>query len=399
MYQVLIINVDELWLKGENRRVYKKALRRHIKELLKKGYRIDYQISDINHRYILEYADGFSEEHLQALERVPGIHSIIPSIKIDLDLEAVVPAVLQLLQDKQWQGSFKVNTDRKLKSFPISSMELSRKVGHFVLKEFPHLRVDVKRPEHLIEIRILRDGIFISLEKRYGVGGLPVGPSGALVTLLSGGLDSPVASFLMAKRGCRQNFAFFYAYPFVGDEVKEKIKQLIAPIARYQKHCKLYVIPFGKVQKIIADKCWPEYRTLLFRWYMLQTATILAKRLGAQGLVTGDALGQVSSQTLENISVLERATDLPVLRPLIGMNKSEIVNIAQKIGTFDISIIPHDDACSLLAPEHPILKGKQTYVDRFTQEINLYPTLEEAIDEAEVYSVNTRGEVEQVYPL
>lgn len=399
VYQTLIINVDELWLKGENRKVYKKALRIHLKELLRKRMGIEYEISDINHRYILEFQEGFKQEHLDALQKVPGIHSIIPAVKIDLDEELILPTVIEEVRKADLTGTFKVETDRKEKAFPVKSMELSRRVGHFLLKEFPQLKVDVKKPDHTVEIRILRDGIFISTYKLMGVGGLPVGPSGSLVTLLSGGLDSPVASYLMAKRGCRQSFIFFYAYPFVGDEVKEKILQLISPIARYQKHCKLYVVPFGNVQKVIADKCWPEYRTLLFRWYMIQTSAILAKKIGAQGLVTGDALGQVSSQTLENLSCLEGATELPILRPLIGTNKSEIVDWAKKIGTFDISIVPHDDACSLLAPKHPILKGKRDYVEFFDQDMQLHTMLEKCVEEAEVYSVTCLGDVEQVYPL
>ena len=399
MYQTLLVNVDELWLKGQNRRVYKKALRVHIKELLKKKIGITYEISDINHRYVLEREEGFSEEHLDALAHVPGIHSIIPARKVALEQELIVPTVLDEVRQAGLSGTFKVNTDRKEKRFPHGSMEISRNVGHHVLKEFSELTVKMKNPEHTIEVRILRDGIFISLRKIMGVGGLPVGPNGHLVTLLSGGLDSPVASYLMSKRGCRQTFVFFYAYPFVGDEVKEKIKELISPIARFQKHCKLLIVPFGMIQKSIADKCWPEYRTLLFRWYMVQTADIVAKKVGAHGLVTGDALGQVSSQTLENISSLAKATELPVLRPLIGFNKAEIVDVAKQIGTFDISIKPHDDACSLLAPEHPILKGKADYVEQFSQEMNLQAELEQAVEDAEIFSISTLGEVKQVYPL
>lgn len=399
MYQTLLVNVDELWLKGENRRVYKKALRIHMKELLKKKIGITYELTDINHRYILYREEGFSSEHINALTNVPGIHSIIPARKIELDQELIVPTVLEEIAKADLKGTFKVNTDRKEKRFPVKSMEISRNVGHFILKKFPDLKVDIKKPDHIVEVRILRDGIFISTHKIFGVGGLPVGPSGHLVTLLSGGLDSPVASYLMSKRGCRQTFVFFYAYPFVGDEVKEKILKLISPIARFQKHCKLYIVPFGQVQKTIADKCWPEYRTLLFRWYMMQTADLVAKKVGAQGLVTGDALGQVSSQTLDNISALNNVTELPVLRPLIGFNKSDIVNVAQKIGTFDISIIPHDDACSLLAPKSPILKGKQEYVEQFSQDMEMGKELEKCVEDSEIFSITTTGEVKQVYPL
>jgi thiamine biosynthesis protein ThiI len=396
VYHTLLVNVDELWLKGENRRVYKKALRIHIKELLKKKLDLTYEFSDINHRYILEREAGFTKEHLEHLLKIPGIHSIIPARKIALDRSLIIPAVLEEVRKAGLTGSFKVNTDRKEKRFPVKSMELSREVGHFILKEFPELSVKMKNPDHIVEIRILRDGIFISTQKFLGVGGLPVGPSGHLITMLSGGLDSPVASYLMSKRGCRQTFIFFYAYPFVGDEVKDKILDLISPIARYQKHCKLYIIPFGKIQQSIADNCWPEYRTVLFSWYMLQCATVLAQKVGGQAIVTGDALGQVSSQTLDNLSALSPATPLPILRPLIGFNKSEIVDLAKQIGTFDISIIPHDDACSLLAPQNPILKAKVDYISQITTQHDLSSELTNAVESSDVYSIDVLGRVTQV---
>ena len=201
----------------------------------------------------------------------------------------------------------------------------------------------------------------------------------------------------MSKRGSRQTFIFFYAYPFVGEEVVEKIKDLARIIGKYQKYSRLYVVPFGDIQKKIADKCWPEYRTLLFRWYMVKTAARLAERRHAFGLITGDALGQVSSQTLLNISAVDKATEMPILRPLIGFNKAEIIDVAGKIGTFETSILPHDDACSLLAPKRPKIKGSVEYIKKFDSDESLGPIIENILDEAQIFGISAVGTLEEIF--
>lgn len=397
MYNTIVINVDELWLKGKNRPLYFKAIRKHIIDSIAAYHEAEFTCKNEEQRFVAKSGTDFSDEAIEVLLRVPGIHSIMPARRIDrVSYDAIFPVVKQELERMDNLSSFatfKVETRRSCKEFPMTSMDVSREIGGRVLEAFPELNVDVKNPELVIEIRILKKSIYVSTFKMNGVGGLPVGTSGHIVSLISGGFDSPVASYLMSKRGCRQTFIFFYAYPFVGDEVKDKILKLMEVLGQYQRNCRLYVVPFGDVQNLISKNCHPDYRTVLFRKAMIQCAGKLAKRVKAEALLTGDALGQVSSQTIGNISVVEKSSPLPVFRPLVGFNKIEIIGLAKAIGTHDISVIPHDDACSLFAPRHPVIKPDRFVVEKFDSEVSLDQELEKALTDAEIYEVSLTGKL------
>ena len=300
--------------------------------------------------------------------------------------------------------TFKVETKRGDKRFPKDSTTISREMGHLILKEFPFLKVDVKDPQLRVTITIGEQAIYVSTssKKILGIGGQPWGMSGHCVTLISGGFDSPVASYLMAKRGCQQTYIFFYAYPFVGEEVLDKIFDLTKILGPYQRAIKLFVIPFGDFQNLVTQKCKPEYRTLMFRRYMIECAHLLAHELGADALVTGDSLGQVSSQTIHNMAILDGLSHHhPIFRPLIGLNKSEIIQIAREIGTYPVSARPHDDACSLFAPRHPILRPNPTYWERYNREVQLSQDLEECLKQAHVYTLTPAKDelVKELYPF
>lgn len=399
MYHTVVINVDELWLKGKNRPVYFKKLRSHIKELIKKRHGAEFKCNTEEQRMVARSDTAFSEDTIQALLKVPGIHSVMPSRRVkEVTIEAIFDAVKEELEQMKalqdgLPNTFKVETRRSWKGFPMQSMEVSREVGGHVLRNFEGIKVDVKNPELRIEIRIMERNAYVASRNMKGIGGLPAGTSGHLITLLSGGFDSPVASFLMSKRGCKQTFVFFYAYPFVGDEVKTKIMDIAKVLGQYQRHSRLHIIPFGNIQDLIAKHCETEYRTILFRKAMLQCSEILARRIKAGALLTGDSLGQVSSQTIGNISVAESSVELPIFRPLVGYNKIEIIDLARKIGTHDISIIPHDDACSLFAPKHPIIKPDKKYVAKFESVLPLHDHLEKCLDEAEIYNISLTGDI------
>lgn len=394
MYNVVVISVDELWLKGKNRPVYFKTIRRHIYELIKAYHNAPFTCTSEEQRIVAKSDTFFSESCIQALVKVPGIHSVAPARRIPVAYELIMPAITQeLLALAPLPRTFKVHTKRSYKGFPNTSMEISAKLGGEVLTAFPQLKVDVNTPEMIIEIRIMENNIYVSTRQLKGIGGLPVGTSGHVLSLLSGGFDSPVASYLMAKRGCRLTFAFFYAYPFVGDEVKDKIIKLTEVLGRFQRFSRLFIIPFGEVQNAIAKECKNDYRTVLFRKAMLECANLLARKIHADALVTGDSLGQVSSQTIGNISALDDYSTKPIFRPLIGFNKIEIIDLAKKIGTHDISVIPHDDACSLFAPKHPIIKPDTDYLKEFAQQFPLENELKEAIEKAWVYEISLSGSV------
>jgi thiamine biosynthesis protein ThiI len=392
MYHTLVINVDELWLKGKNRPLYYRSLRGHIRELLEAYHKEPFTCINEEQRIVAHSELPFSEETIRAFLKVPGVHSIIPAHRIPVNFQNIFPTVKEELQRLEvLSPTFKVETRRSNKGFPMNSMEVCKEIGTLVLKEFPQLAVELKNPGLVIEIRILANNIYISTRKLLGVGGLPVGTSGHLVALLSGGFDSPVASFLMSKRGCRQTFIFFYAYPFVGDEVKAKVLKLVQILGRYQRHSRLFIVPFGEVQNLISKNCQADYRTLLFRKAMLQCSTLLARKVKAEALLTGDALGQVSSQTIGNISVLDKVSPLPIFRPLLGYNKIEIIGLAKKIGSHEISLIPHDDACSLFAPKHPIIRPSTSYLEKFDKRVQLEEPLNKCLQDAEVYEISLSG--------
>ena len=394
MYQILIVNVDELWLKGKNRPVYFKAIRSHVKAVIQAYHQEDFDLQTESQRLILRTRAVFSDQLINALLKVPGLHSVIPAKAVEVSFDAIMPAIMEELKSRNTiPATFKVYTKRANKSFPINSMDVSKRIGHLILESFPQLRVDVVCPELRVEIRILDTNIFISTRKLLGIGGLPFGTNGHLITLLSGGFDSPVASYLMSKRGCRQTFVFFHAYPYVGDEVKKKLLQLTSVLATFQKHCCLYVVPFGDIQEKIAQHCQAEYRTVLFRKYMIETAKLIMDKLKADAVLTGDSLGQVSSQTIYNIAALDSLSECSIFRPLLGMNKSEIIELSKEIGTHDISVIPHDDACSLFAPKHPIITPNTSYLKKITERLQLQSDLLAVIERAEIYSFSLRGQI------
>ncbi len=393
MYNTIIISIDELWLKGKNRPFYFKTLKKNIKLLLKSIGQNRTSVIVENHRFVVNSEDTFSEDDIAAVSNIPGTNSIIPAFRIDKSYDSIFPAVVDKINRLDMSGieTFRIYTKRVDKLFPMSSMDVSREIGALVIEKFPDLKAKMVKPDLQVEIRILRDFIYISSRKLPAPGGLPVGTNGHLITMLSGGIDSPVASYLMSKRGCKQTFMFFYAYPMVGAEVMDKIEKLISVIGKYQSGCRLYIIKFGDFQKKLVKLCKDEYRTILFRKYMMECGSILAKKIDGQALLTGDSLGQVSSQTLTNISEIDYFTDLTIFRPLVGLNKIEIIEIAKKIGTYTTSVIPYDDACSMLAPRHPVLRSERGYLERFVSENDFSDELRGLVSNAEVVDIDPSG--------
>jgi len=398
MYKFLVINVDELWLKGKNRPLYFKALKDHLKKVIKLYHPEGAKLAFDRQRYILSMHSGIPAGTIDGILKIPGIHSVNPALSVPSQFSAIYPVLREELQkivgDKK--ATFKVITKRVDKRFPQSSMQVNCDLGGMILNEFPNLKVDVHTPEIPIHVKILDEQIYLTTKTLLGVGGLPCGMSGHLVTMISGGFDSPVASYLMSKRGCKQTFIFFYAYPFVGDEVKDKIIELLKKLGQYQKYCRLYIVPFGELQSQVAEACHAEYRTVLFRHAMVQTANLLADTIKADAILTGDALGQVSSQTMGNIALMDGSSKRPILRPLVGYNKMEIINLAKKIKTFDISVLPHDDACSMFAPKHPIIRPDRVYWQRLVCALDLTENIQKCLRESQVYQINPVGDLSQI---
>lgn len=392
-YQHLLIAPDELWLKGGNRKRYYNMLVSHIRHLLKAA-EIDAKISSESRRIVLAFDGECDAKIIDALVKVPGIHNIVLSQRVSLDMDHIREAVANEADEiTNVPQSFKIDVHRSNKRFSMNSVELAYELGGVVLEKHPSIKVNLTKPDYVVEVRVLDEYAYVSSKRYLGVGGLPWSSSGHAISMLSGGFDSPVASYLMAKRGLRQDFIFFYAYPYVGDEVKEKIISLVKVLAQYQDGCRLHIVPFGDMQTKIAEVCDKEYSTIMFRKYMIDCANILASRVRAQAIITGDSLGQVSSQTIHNIAAVDAVTERPIFRPLVGYNKIEIIDLSKKINTHDISVLPHDDACALFAPKHPITKPYKHYWFEFHSKHDFSQELTRCLSNAAVYRFDQFGEI------
>ena len=397
MYNTLVVTIDELWLKGKNRPFYFKKMKDNIKLLLNEVHPESFYIKKVDQRLVVESDSNFDVDTIRLLTHQPGIHSVSPAKSIDSEMDKISESIFEILKKEELNAkTFKIRTKRSDKRFSLNSMEVSKELGHQVLVKFPELKVDVHKPDIFIDVRILNDATYISIKKLLGPGGLPVGTSGHLVTLISGGFDSPVASFMMSKRGCKQTFMFFYAYPFVDKEVKEKILEIMKVLATYQAGCDLYIVPFGDFQNDLSKNIREEYRTILFRRYMIKVASLLAKEIAADAILTGDALGQVSSQTIKNITVMDDLSDITIFRPLLGLNKMEIIEISKRINLYEVSSRPHDDACSMFAPAHPIIKADKYYLEKFETEFSNEDQIKQMITDSEVYRFTMSGDCKKI---
>lgn len=401
MYSELVISVDELWLKGKNRKDYLKKLMNHIQSVIRLNHPEHFICKILSQRLFYSSHLSFAQDTVDALLRIPGIASISPSTTLkrlpDEKLDNLYEEILkQLSHLTESQKTFRASVRRIDQSYSKTSVDIEKKIGHFVLIQYPLAKVDLKKPEILIDVRIHPKAISLSMITWKGVGGLPAGSTGFALTMISGGFDSPVASYMMAKRGVRQGFVFFHAYPFVGREVLSKIKKLVSNLAHFQNNSHFYIIPFGDIQQFIAEHAKAEYRTLFFRRYMLECTSNLCLKAHAQALITGDSLAQVSSQSLKNMQLLDRSIEPLIFRPLIGLNKLEIINTAKMINTYDISAIPHDDACSLFSSDKPIINPRKDYWDNWLKDPELQLAFSDkistAIQNLESFSVNPKGE-------
>ncbi|MBI4233198.1 MAG: tRNA 4-thiouridine(8) synthase ThiI [Chloroflexi bacterium] len=314
----------------------------------------------------------------ERLRHVVGVEKFAPVYRLPPSLDAVKKALASLLERRSAQ-SFRITTRRNDKGFPLTSPEVNAELGAFVqnLKGFP---VDLKHPELNIFLDILPGQAHLSFEEIPGPGGLPVGVSGRVACLLSGGIDSPVAAWRMMNRGCEVLFVHFHSFPLVEGTSREKAQDLVQLLTQYQYRSTLYLVPFGEVQQRLIVSVPPAYRVVLYRRFMLRIAEALGMRHGARAMVTGESLGQVSSQTLENLTTINSAAGrLPVLRPLIGMDKAEIIAQAKRLGTYPISILPDQDCCTLFVPKHPVTRSRPEEVQALESRLEV-----EAMEEAAV---------------
>ena len=383
MEKVIIIRYAEIHLKGKNRGYFERVFCVNLEKALK-GIR--HELRRTSGRYLVAaFAESDAEEICDRISRVFGVHSYSLGLRVPNDLESIFEAAKRVSPQS---GTFKVDTHRADKKYPMTSPELNAEVGARLLQTYPALKVDVRTPAHSVYLDIREDGtalVFGAFEK--GVGGMPVGTSSKGVLLISGGIDSPVAGYMMAKRGMEVEYLHFHSYPYTNEQARDKVVELARILSRYTGGTAISTVKVTHIQEEIHKKCAAELNVTLLRRFMFRIAERVAKRKGAKCLITGESLGQVASQTIEGITSSNAVVTLPVLRPLIGFDKEEIILRAKKIGTFETSVLPYEDCCTVFLPEFPAIKPKLSFIEEEEQKLNVEALIEEALESMERISL------------
>lgn len=385
--KTILVRYGEIGLKGKNRSFFESALIRNIRKAVSgtEGLKVFREQGRV---YVQHTGD--SAQVIERLAKVFGIVSLSPVVTAQLGLEAIQERALEeaIRAGCGPGGTFKIETRRANKRFPITSPEVSRMVGAYIFKKIPGLAVDVRKPQVLIDIEIREHEAFVYSTSIPGPGGLPVGVTGRGALMLSGGIDSPVAGWLAMKRGIQLVGIHFYSFPFTSERSKEKVLDLTKVLASYGGKFPLYVVPFTEIQREIKTKCPESLYVTIMRRMMFRIAEAICEKERCLSIFTGENLGQVASQTIESITVIENVVSLPVLRPAITMDKTEIVTLAKKIGTYDISIRPYEDCCTIFVPKNPATRPKLRDAERAEKELGDYQDLlEHAIENSEIHGV------------
>ena len=390
--RTVLIRYDEIGLKGRNRKFFEKCLLRNIKRVLSGTDDIDYRSP--RGRIFLDIPSSFAPECTARLKTVPGIASFSIGISMAPDFDAISVLGIQWIEPRlESSGNslkFCVKTRRSAKSFPKTSPEVNFEVGSRIMKQLSSrgLTVNIKEAEYVLEIEIGSSETVVFDNREPGLRGLPVGSSGNVLCLLSGGIDSPVSAFMMACRGCRVHFVFFDNQPFLGRGGYDKVLSLAKKINHFQARGILFVVPFQDIQGAIRDRCNEENRVVLYRRMMYRIAGEIAGRYHFLALVTGESLGQVASQTLENLAAVSCVTSLSVFQPLIGMNKESIISRAKEIGTYEVSIVPQPDCCSVFMPKNPVTRSKIPFLERDEEKIPWKELCDDALAKMEIIKVD-----------
>ena len=391
MYKAFLIKYGEIGVKGKNRYLFEDALVRQIRYALKE---VDgeFNVTKENGRiYATAVSDFDYDEAVAALKRVFGIIGICPVVQIeDNGFDDLAKHVVEYFDatypDKNI--TFKVNARRARKNYPMDSMEINMELGGRLLDAFPELKVDVHKPEVLLQVEI-RNKINIYSVEIPGPGGMPIGTAGKAMLLLSGGIDSPVAGYMIAKRGVQIEATYFHAPPYTSDRAKQKVVDLAKLVSRYSGPMVLNVVNFTDIQLAIYEKCPHDELTIIMRRYMMRIAEELGKKSGCLGLITGESIGQVASQTMQSLYCTNEVCEMPVFRPVIGFDKQEIIDLSEKIGTYETSIQPFEDCCTIFVAKHPVTKPNIERIEK--SELNLAEKIDElmqtAIDTVEIIEV------------
>ena len=389
MNEIILLKLGEVVLKGLNRRSFEDKLLSNIRRRLQHcgGFHIYSKQSTIYVEPQREDCD--LEGAYAACRQVFGIIAATRARFCPKDKDAIFHCAKNYLDTElRAAKTFKVETKRADKHFPMNSMEISQYVGGLLHEEYPHLKVDVHKPELCVHVEVREKAAYVHGPSQPGAGGLPIGMGGTAVSLLSGGIDSPVSSYMIAKRGVQLELVHFFSPPYTSQQALDKVKELAKELVPWCGRMTLHIVPFTEIQEAIRRDCPEEYFTLIMRRFMMRLAERVARRTGAKALVTGESLGQVASQTMDALAVSDAVCSLPVLRPVIGMDKQEIVLISRKIGTFDTSILPFEDCCTVFTPRHPRTHPVLEDVVGFESALDIEGLTQRAVDGIERVTIN-----------
>lgn len=387
---MIIVKVGEIHLKGLNRPYFERTLINKIKIALKSFEGVKVTISQ-SRIFVYNIDPADLDRALVRLSKVFGIHALSPAREFEKDIDLCIENAVDMMKNAGiTAGTFKVKGRRADKHFPLESPEIGAKVGEGILKALPEMKVDLHNPDRVIEVEI-RDKAYVYFQDIPAVGGLPLGTNGRAALLLSGGIDSPVAGYMIAKRGVELDGVHFYSYPHTSERAKEKVFDLAKELCAFTDRMSVFTVPFTHIQESIYDACPDEFMTVLTRRFMMKIAEIIARARSCGALITGESIGQVASQTMEGLACTDGAVDIPVFRPCIGMDKLEIMDTAKKIGTFDTSILPFEDCCTVFTPRHPATKPKLQAVVQAEQLLDSKKLIREALEMTERTDIDENG--------
>ena len=388
MNDIILLKLGEIVLKGLNRKSFEQKLMGNIRRRLAPLGK--FRVYCLQSTVYVEGEEGADmDAAFEALRQVFGVISLSRAAPCEKNKEAIAALAIEYLREEMESAkSFKVESKRSDKAFPMTSIELSQYVGGELADAYPDTAVDVHDPELTVHIEVRDLAAYVHAAPVPGAGGMPVGSNGVAVTLLSGGIDSPVSTYMIAKRGVRLIPVHFFSFPYTSQQAKDKVIELGRQLTAYCGRMTMEVVPFTHIQEEIRDKCPEEYFTLIMRRFMMRIAQHIAEANGAKAIVTGENLGQVASQTMEAMASTQAVTHLPVLQPLIGMDKEEIITIARKIGTFDTSILPYEDCCTVFTPRHPRTRPQVSEVEAAERVLDIDALVQEAIQGIERISLD-----------
>lgn len=381
MKELLLVRYGEIFLKGLNRPYFLRALVRRVR----------HAVRDLGASVWLNdgriFVDGFddAEACIERVTKVFGVHSVCPAIEMPKeDFDALCDQAIKMMTGMK--GTFKVAARRSDKRYPLDSPQINEEMGGRILDACHDLKVDVHHPEHLLNVEI-RDSAYLYVRVIPAVGGMPVGTNGKATLLLSGGIDSPVAGWMIAKRGVQIDAVHFHSYPYTSEQAREKVLDLARKLSSSCCGIRVHIVPFTEIQLKIRDLCPEEYSTLIMRRFMMRIAERIAEQEESGALITGESIGQVASQTMEALRVTGSVVHLPVFRPLIGFDKSEIIDIARKIDTYELSSLPYEDCCTIFTPKHPVTRPRLDKVEEVERTLATDDLIREALEDVQIVSV------------